>query len=617
MVDLLMGLNNFSKSIEEINEGFIDKKGELPKELPFIDLLPLSIPPPPFSENGEEDGETKPIRKFKNQKTISEIGKNIIELNESIIKKIDNTNGILQEQKQSLKYLNNQTLISNLPQIDPSYENILSQKNLGYQDQTILEKKREYVISDKNIELPNLQIDLPKLENLKLSVDYDNLLNLDNLNIPIKITEYISSQKDNLYTPNSVIIPTKFDVPNIPNFSRTDFINIYYNIEKKPFIDTSEINIPINYKENYTPKNYDIKPINVPIIVDREFDFKTSNLEPIIQTVDIKNPNYNNIEKNIRIGVGYDYEKLSIDNPSLSQEVSMVPNFKYLSNLYFDAQESVQIPVNYKIDAYNLDLPKSELFGNRVIDSKFEIVKNYKINDDFDFDRIPNNFYDRYSSITENATKYLTKKLYEFENSVNNIFSQDYKFPTIEKERYNLDNYQISDGFVETINNVSNFLYDFIDKFDNVESYNLVDPIGQVTNNIFKSNSSPNDLNTSLDFGKMNLINKVSLPSIMMSSLDPKQFNSLLETIEKNSNIISETFKDKKSSTNSNFGSNSIINVPISKQEEPKNDTNEKMLKVMSNLDDKMGLMIEALSNISTWVNENRSTSTSLRPYKH
>ena len=243
MVDLLMGLNNFSKSIEEINEGFVDEQNEIPKELPFINLLPLYIPPPPFTENEEEDGLKKPIsKKFKNKKTISEIGKNIIELNESIIKKIDNTNGILQEKKQSLRSLNNQTLILSLPQIDPNYENILSQKNLEYQDQTILEKKQDYQIKDVNIELPNLQIDLPKLENLKLSVDYDNLSKLDNLNIPVRITEYISTKKDNLYKPDSVVMPVKFDVPNIPNFSRTDFINIYYNIDKKPFIDTSEIN---------------------------------------------------------------------------------------------------------------------------------------------------------------------------------------------------------------------------------------------------------------------------------------------------------------------------------------------------------------------------------------
>ena len=98
--------------------------------------------------------------------------------------------------------------------------------------------------------------------------------------------------------------------------------------------------------------------------------------------------------------------------------------------------------------------------------------------------------------------------------------------------------------------------------------------------------------------------------------METKQFNLLMEGLEKNSKIISETFtKDRYK--NSDKTETPLVNFKPQTTNQINSNKDPELIKVMSSLDEKMSIMISALSNISSWVSENRSTSTSLRPYKH
>jgi len=89
-----------------------------------------------------------------------------------------------------------------------------------------------------------------------------------------------------------------------------------------------------------------------------------------------------------------------------------------------------------------------------------------------------------------------------------------------------------------------------------------------------------------------------------------------MDRLEKNSKIISDNLSKNtpKTDTQSNT---SFVNFTTTQNQVNNKDKSEDILKVMSSLDDKMSLMIDALNSLSTIMIDSKPNNFSLRPNKH
>jgi hypothetical protein len=155
VIDYFLCLNNFSEGLVEISKNIDEDQSDfLPNDLPFMDLSPLTIPPPP--ELSEEDELINTEKKVKKDNS-NDIGKSILKLQNSIVEKLEIDKGVLEEQKQTLRMLKNQNLLITLPTIETQYENIGNPQNFKYSDPQIQEKKQEFIIRTKKGDIYNLK----------------------------------------------------------------------------------------------------------------------------------------------------------------------------------------------------------------------------------------------------------------------------------------------------------------------------------------------------------------------------------------------------------------------------------------------------------------------------
>ena len=102
----------------------------------------------------------------------------------------------------------------------------------------------------------------------------------------------------------------------------------------------------------------------------------------------------------------------------------------------------------------------------------------------------------------------------------------------------------------------------------------------------------------------------------MISMIDKNQFSVLMDTLEKNSKIISDNLNKSKPKSESQ-NNTSLVNFTTTQNKVDNNDKSEDILKVMSSLDEKMSLMIGAIQNLSTIMIDSKPNNFSLRPNKH
>lgn len=611
MINILPSLNNFSKSLEDISEGF-DKNLSTSNDLPFTDISPLLIPPPPVED--ESDIFPKKFNKSKN-----DIGKKIIDLQKSIVEKLDIGNDLVREQKQSLKLSQSQNTII-LPDILTNFENIPTpQLNEYKKDFTEKEQK----LSTNNLiqtNLPIQTIDLPELDKLKFKIDVDNLpkIEIDDIKVgfDLKETNLLKMFEDKI-----IKIPINYDFPRF-NLPKSFEMDVFYNfMNTLPTIGNLQITSP-----KFDLPKYDA--INIPINTEVDFvnmlnrkDF--SNLIQKIDYIESRNILENTVKR-----IGYEYPNLIDPIEQLTTKINV--DTEYI-NPYTKLPEIInsRIPLGYDIST-KLDLPSLQRMTIPVIleqlGEKFDIPsnENYEKKLEVNFETQKLNFQnldnllsdskniliDTTSQKTQSSSVAIPKSILEFQNRLKMDFETTNTVNQINKK----EEYVVKDGFNETINNVSNFLDTFINKLDNLNDFELNNPFEQITLKSIKNEENSKELVSNVDLSKLSSINRSSIPSVMMSTMDSKQFNSLMDTLEQNSKVISENFKQNSTEK---VTTNSMINFSIPNQTENKSKSEDKLVEIMSSLDDKMTIMISALSNISTWVNENRTTSTSLRHYKH
>jgi len=611
MINILPSLNNFSKSLEDISEGF-DKNLSTSNDLPFTDISPLLIPPPPVED--ESDIFPKKFNKSKN-----DIGKKIIDLQKSIVEKLDIGNDLVREQKQSLKLSQSQNTII-LPDILTNFENIPTpQLNEYKKDFTEKEQK----LSTNNLNQTNLPIqtiDLPELDKLKFKIDVDNLpkIEIDDIKVgfDLKETNLLKMFEDKI-----IKIPINYDFPRF-NLPKSFEMDVFYNfMNTLPTIGNLQITSP-----KFDLPKYDA--INIPINTEVDFvnmlnrkDF--SNLIQKIDYIESRNILENTVKR-----IGYEYPNLIDPIEQLTTKINV--DTEYI-NPYTKLPEIInsRIPLGYDIST-KLDLPSLQRMTIPVIleqlGEKFDIPSNEnyekKLKVNFETQKLnfqnldnllsdsKNILIDTTSQKTQSSSVAIPKSILEFQNRLKMDFETTNTVNQINKK----EEYVVKDGFNETINNVSNFLDTFINKLDNLNDFELNNPFEQITLKSIKNEENSKELVSNVDLSKLSSINRSSIPSVMMSTMDSKQFNSLMDTLEQNSKVILENFKQNSTEK---VTTNSMINFSIPNQTENKSKSEDKLVEIMSSLDDKMTIMISALSNISTWVNENRTTSTSLRHYKH
>lgn len=605
MIDILSSLNNFSKGLEEISEG-IDTITP-PNDLPFMDLEPIMIPPPP--EN-EEDDLSFPLKR---KKTKEDIGSKIIELQNSVVEKLILNNDILQDQKESLRILRNQnpTILS---EVQTNLDNVLNKDFSKYPMGSF--EKIETIIyqnsQDQNVDglyrqnkiqyLPNSSVVAPNTTKNDLGVRITDLPTLDDIEVGIKMPDFTNFSK--VLKQNTINIPVGIVEPEL-DLNTSMKVEVFYDIKNTiPKIG----DLTLNLSEFDIPKIDGVKiPVDLENIEIGKIDLK--NLIQKIDYIETKRSLENKITK-----IGYEYEDLLKKN-DINEKIKISTEYIYNTESELPNQKNIEVPVNYLV---------KDTFSN-IPTNGFKIPLNYE----YEYTKFlePQKIGDLVRQI---GVDYEFKNKFNFPSTENQkVFVDMVQNPILELSKptqqdfitqnktinENIETFELKDGFNETINNISVFLDNFINKFDDLNSFKFSNPYDQINLKTIKNEESSKELISNVDLGKINTINKSSIPSVMMSTLDPKQFDSLMETLEKNSQVISENSKQKSSTEQ--VTSNSMMNFSLPKQTETKTKSEEKLVEIMSRLDDKMSVMISALSNISSWVNENRGSTTTLRHYKH
>lgn len=619
MIDYFLCLNNFSEGLVEISKNIDEDQSDfLPNDLPFIDLSPLTIPPPP--ELSEED-ELINTKKTVKKDNISDIGKSIIKLQNSIIEKLDIGNGVLKEQKQTLRMLKNQNLLITLPNIETQYENIGNPQNFKYSDPQIQEKKQEFIIEKSIEKIPSLSINLPDLPELMVDVNFNTLTlpEIKDVQLPVNLF--------GLSEINKVLENIKVEVPiNLKGLSDFDFgkidplsVPIFYNLKNEmPNLDGYGINIPIDYSQLNRIEIPNFDKINIPIEIESSPKFNVDKIPTLVQTIEYIGKE--KIDNNKTIKIDYD-----TTNNNLLELSPIKIGLEYENNL-IPPIDSLNIPVNYLINQRSI-LPSEE---------KVDIPLDFKFKNNFKklFDDKNSNLLNKIAKDVEIDYKFKSNKIIDTETKkiekfYSNNYSKEYlneiKYLSeqyvpkliLEKEQngYNSNEIKIQDSFLENMSNISNYVEGFVEKLESINSLEFMNNYDQFDMNKINNNIESNKLTSNVDVGRIRMVNSVSTPSMMLSTLDPKQFNSLIDTLENNSKIISQNLSKGDQKNEGQIVSPSVMTIQPKKEENKKGD--DDLIKIMSSLDEKMTLMISALSNISSWVNENRTTSTSLKPYKH
>ncbi len=343
-------------------------------------------------------------------------------------------------------------------------------------------------------------------------------------------------------------------------------------------------------------------------------------MNPIIQPV------FNYIDELRKITTKSFYEGIYTQNIKTQNDyVDKYNQIKTIDNVFENLITpqfgTIQIPIEYKYDdinnppklpSKNSDLQNFENISDKI---KSNIIYDYLIDKseskiiNYNNQTFPSLLIEKNLEFLEIKKENGYKKS-EFENI---DFSKLYNVNSLE---FDINTSNFEDGFIGLIDNMSSFLNTFVEKVDNFESYSLIDPLDRMTLSTNNINNINQQITSSVDFDKLNKLGKKSISQSMISTMDNKQFSLLMNNLEKNSNLISESLKKSKSETNNSSTTNVVTIQPTNKNEKSKDNT-DKLIKIMSSLDDKMSIMILSLNSISSKFDVNRNVSTSLRPYKH
>jgi len=614
--NLLPQLNNFSLSIDEIIKDY-KETDKSPKELSFIDLSPLIPPPPP--EDIDVDGESEENKDFENITdpigSLTNLSKKIVKLQNSINEIFTNNDELIENQKQILQTLKNQNFfydlkLGNNSQIENPYDTKISKEvfNTTFIKDNFTEK---YIIKESNNDLNTNQtnLDFNKLSadlNLKTSTitkigfEYTDIpqIKVDNISIPVNIEQIPNidlPKLENLRIPIDYQYPNNVPPPITYGEIKTQTIPIKYDIPEISVDAKVRFDIENNLE---IPK---VDPIKIPVIMGDTPELKPIKLETILQMVEVKQfsdwklPNIESVDVPINydkvIKPSFDYS--DIDTPKLNPiwDIDTTPikdYYKTLNILNDSVLRNISIPIDVNIKDNLINNYKKPILEDN-------LINNYK------------------KPILENNSSLLNYVKYNGDLITPNVKS------ITEKVNENLDtNYQpiisneINLSGEDTLEKMSRYLNSLVE----TENQNIETKIDQLSLGINNIKTDFNDLITDISFDKLNSLGKYQSSTAMVSMIDKNQFSSLMDRLEKNSKIISDDLSKNtpKTDTQSNT---SFVNFTTTQNQVNNKDKSEDILKVMSSLDDKMSLMIDALNSLSTIMIDSKPNNFSLRPNKH
>ena len=581
-MEIIDGLNNFSIGLGQISNDSKNISDKNSKQLPFIDFGPLGLPPPPI-----EDGETekKVIRPKRKKGSLLD---KILELQNSILIKLEKNIDIFNEET-NLRIKRNQKFNFKNPiyNIEFNQDELFKKNSLRESGSVGSEQQNPISQNKKNESFSTpLLVTEPKFNtNLGVNSQSTSIITLIK---EITNERNFESLNQTILRESLKIIP-KIESNILNNFRNENVINKYFEINKiKESVDPNKIDI-ISKKSVIEYKNI----INqLPTIMNERLNQFTNYIdsnkysEPQIKTENISNNYYPNLIDSF----------ISIE----SRKIVNSPNKFTTNNQTINGLKSIYESI-YNKNNFESSNQIQNLFSNSVTENGFSKIFNNNQT------KKTNNI--NFTNETNPMSNFFKK------NSILNSFDYSQTSGDIILSNQK-SNFLVGNGFLNTIENISSFLTVFIDKLDNLKSFEILNPQKQINSNTIKTNEASEKLNINFDLDKINTLGRTLTPTLMMSTLDTNQFNSLMDTLEKNSQIISDGINSKNNQSNNKL-INPNIQISTPKIDEgEKRSQDDKIVKIMTSLDEKMGMMLSTLNNISSWVNENRMSSTSLRPHK-
>lgn len=641
--DLLSTSDNFSLAIDKI----IDDnkfKYDPSKELPFIDLSLITIPEPPefdtqIDESAKEDIDSTELDDPSFMDQMLNMGKKLIRLQNDVLnllnRNIDNLQKLdkLEINPKGILYPTNP-----IPIDTSQILGVEESKKFEYQPTTLKEIVMETILKESNNKIiyePRYYYDNnSKLESRQQSIFLQNEL------IKEVISKEIKSEFTNVKDNNYAVFTN--EINTIDNYF-SSYSKILEKIIDSPNYKTSNFQ---NYIENINNTNKNSNSEYSSFDKIQSYDIIQSNYFTILEEIIKTNSRYDsiyNVEKipnnftsgSNQITNNQSYQN-STDNKSnlnfyeneiKAQNSNYISDYDYLSNLnnYYQRsllQETIlnQNPINTQSRFYDYDISNqivSDYYQNLLNDSK-QFFNPQNFSNDFKQFFNPQNFSEMKKIEFEvrninNDTNELQND-FMYNNEINQQISRLENYLTKSVNYTDLNSFE---DFSTLINksiseeNTINNLVEFLNNNKNINNSTLnKDYYALNQNNPLLENKM--DLNIELQ--KLNSVNPNPNLQMMMSVLDNKQFSTLTDILEKNSKMFSDSFQNKKEQTPSQF---SVMNMSVSKKQETDNNLSKELINVMKELNDKMDFMVSSLSNISSWVSENRMSTTTLRTIKH
>jgi hypothetical protein len=670
-------MNNFSLVISHLSEIDLVDSDEL-SEYSAIGIPDFLLPEQLEKEQLEESSEllfevdlSKKIKQLQKQvDSVLDSNRNLIleqrqffqSLNsqpniESVTQKdfIPNFLGINPENQQSVKS-QDIFLIPRLQEIPnlPTNSVVYTTEVINYEYGPKEKQKIEPIVIPISFgKIPTLNIGKSLEYSIRPILESYKIPNLEKIELPI-ILKYVESYDSNNLIKN--ILPTE----NLLSDVQSPQMELQINPVIPTLPKISEIDLPINYKQSQIELPV-LNPLKLPIEIESLVENLPTKLESIDQSINFVNIQNPFLDKDYSINISSVLNKLpdlklpnmeQISIPiiyDLTKKIETIKGEEIINTLKYEKifdktnpqVEKVIVPIEYKsiINELNkssqetLTINKQKINIEEVTNSTLNVLKKTMVEGDEKINLIE----DKINSVVELANINLKGLQIDFEKnslSINNGLTSflndlyqinfDKREIIMEPSNFNLSNdfYSKSSLLSDSIKYIDSYIEpntinDYIKYLDDSLKVNLSNydsTVDMISSKSEMLNDSLEKINTNFNFDKIDSILKNNNPEIRVSTIDNKQFNNLIQSIENNSNIILQSLKQTQPKTEeSNLSSLKFVKP----QEEIKSNTDEKLLKVMSNLDEKMSLMITALSNISSWVNENRTSSPSLRPNKH
>jgi hypothetical protein len=560
VLNILNNLNNISTDTEEVYKDFSSSPPDW-----YLDLSPEKVTKEPNSKS------KKRIKSdfLKSNNT----NKNIINLQKSIIKSLKENNKLFDTQQQIIGLMKTQFQTVNQPNL--SYDN------------------RPQILSENLLStLQNTSIPKSKIEPLE---------------IPVK---YFIDQKP-IFNYDPIVIPISYGKSPTLDIKEDYKIKIPVELGKIPDVDFKKNILPLNFDKIPDIKLPDFKTIKIPL--DWNLN-KVPNIEINPKISDFKFPNF---ETKV-IPIRYD------DLKPINQVINLVSSEPKPINY-----QSIDLPINYKSN--KIDLPDTKVldifskWNIDPIDSKYlkpiqikSIVDKPKvspveiqtiINKTDKIDTRPIDIpvkigtIPKFGNLTTIEDKEVLLKinknniLSEISNIKNNLKSDEIGFQSL---KYKIEKSNDLNNIIESVKSIPIAIQSPI-KIKEILSKEIYDEVKQPEVNKVKIKNDFNDKNIDSQMDRFKNIS--SAPIKMMPLFDTSQFNRLLEQNSKLvQSVIESTSKmiDKPRTSETMEVNSPIVKVENVKPEESKDKNIKDLHKIMTNVDDKMGAMIDAINKLST-----------------